>query len=59
MSREDAIQELALILEEHRKQPAFGCSCMPIDEVTWARQTLDTSWELHVAGIALQASAGF
>lgn len=59
MSREEAINELAQIFEEHRKHPLFGCSCMPIDEVNWAREILPITWERHMAELAIHASAGF
>ena len=65
VSRDDAIAELATILEDHYPHPVSVCECAdvyPDDHPLGGEgriQPLDVSWEFHVAEIAFEAAKGF
>lgn len=53
MSRQEAIEKLAEMLENHRPHSLFVCDCM------MQAECLNETWETHVATIALEAAKGF
>lgn len=62
MSRDEALANLANVLEEHYPHPVFGCECVipsledfPDEGV----DPLDESWGTHLAKIAMEACKGF
>lgn len=63
MSRDEALEKLARILEQHYPHPVFGCECMLATQLSQedVDQTpvLNEQWTDHIAKIAFDAAKGF
>lgn len=51
MSHTAEIDALVALLSEHYPHPVFGCECTPEDEASGVKESLEVSWERHVADL--------
>lgn len=59
MTRQEAIEKFAMMLQDHRPHPVFGCECTPIDPASKLKTVFTGSWETHIATLAIEAVKGF